>query len=113
MSSDESPRQVTGRFALGAARDLPRCPQVIVWLHAADLRLAWDPILTLQAEEACSCNGLRRTKEVCARCWRAGGRRRPRVRKCVPAAGTGLSGQYCSQNGRCRPGKACSAHRCQ
>ncbi len=33
--------------------------------------------------------------------------------KCVPAAGTGLTGQYCSQNGHCKPGKACSAHRCQ
>jgi hypothetical protein len=33
--------------------------------------------------------------------------------KCVPPAGTGKPGDYCSQNGHCKPGKSCNAHKCQ
>jgi hypothetical protein len=33
--------------------------------------------------------------------------------KCVPAAGTGKPGDYCSQNGHCKPGKSCTGHKCQ
>jgi hypothetical protein len=33
--------------------------------------------------------------------------------KCVPASGKGNTGQYCSQNGHCKPGKACKSNKCQ
>jgi hypothetical protein len=32
--------------------------------------------------------------------------------KCVPPAGKGKTGDYCSQNGHCKPGKSCKAHKC-
>ena len=33
--------------------------------------------------------------------------------KCVPAAGTGKKGDYCSQNGHCKPGYSCKSHACK
>jgi microsomal dipeptidase-like Zn-dependent dipeptidase len=32
--------------------------------------------------------------------------------KCVPAGGTGKTGDYCSQNGHCKPGHSCVGNKC-